>query len=172
MCRCVSVCVCVCQRELCRRQGGVWAKGGGKSHWRAQEERDRRDCKAADAGQWPQSAWGSGGKDAVEDWRSWSQWNQKAQREWKDWKGGWREWSGAGDKDPNRHTHVLATSCIVQYASQQIQICLKEEWSKKQRQGRQKRCSRGLARLLLTDVDNGSLRGQGRGSPAGGLDGV
>ena len=90
----------------------------------------------------------------MEDWRSWSQWNQKAQREWKDWKGGWREWSGAGDKDLNRHTHVLAASCIVQYASEQSQICLKEEWSKKQRQGRQKRCSRGLARLLLTDVDH------------------
>jgi hypothetical protein len=52
--------------------------------------------KAADAGQWPQSAWGSGGKDAVEDWRSWSQWNQKAQGEWKDWKGGWKDWNGAG----------------------------------------------------------------------------
>ena len=136
------------------RGGAAARRGLGKGRRKVTlscpKERDRRDCKAADAGQGPQSAWGSGGKDAVEDWRSWSQWNQKAQREWKDWKGGWREWSGAGDKDPNRHTHVLAAFCIVQYAFEQSQICLKEEWSKKQRQGRQKRCSRGLARLLLT----------------------
>ena len=57
-----------------------------------------------------------------------------------------------GPESPRAHAcYLLHCTVCVSAAHWQRHICLKEEWSKKQRQGKQKRC-RGLARLMLTHV--------------------